>query len=155
MEYQKIIILLDNTPNQSTKINTINWVDINDDSHGTYNTDSQIKFKTSLLRSSLYDYSDAYILSSKTITITGAGADDTAKQLDKINKGVIFKSCAPFADYMSEINNTQIDHAKYIDVAMPIHNLIEYSINHSETSGILWLYYRDEPISNIANYESF
>ena len=58
MEYQKIINLLDNTPNQPTKF----WVEINDDSRGTRNTNSQIKFKTSMLRSSLCDYSDAYNL---------------------------------------------------------------------------------------------
>ena len=54
-----MINLLDNTPNQPTKFRTKNWVEINDDSRGTYNTNSQIKFKTSMLRSSLYDYSDA------------------------------------------------------------------------------------------------
>ena len=48
-----------------------------------------------MLRSSLCDYSDAYILGSGTITITGAGADDAAEQLDERNKGVIFKNCAP------------------------------------------------------------
>ena len=73
-----------------------------------------------MLRSSLCDYSDAYILVSGTITITGAGADDAAKRLDERNKGVIFKNCAPFTDCISEINNTQIDNAKYIDVEMPM-----------------------------------
>ena len=65
---------------------------------------SQIKFKMSLLKSSLCDYSNAYILLSGTITITGAGADDAAKRLDEINKGVIFKNCAPFTDCISERN---------------------------------------------------
>ena len=95
-------------------------VEINDDSCGTYNTNSQIKFETSMLRSSLCDYSDAYILVSGTIIITGAGADDSAKRLEEKNKGVIFKNCAPFTDCISEINNTQIDNAKYIDVVMPM-----------------------------------
>ena len=58
MEYQKMINLLDNTPTQPTKFGTKNWVEINDDSWGTYNTNSQIKFKTPRLRSSLCDYSD-------------------------------------------------------------------------------------------------
>ena len=62
MGYQKVINLLDNTPNQPTKFKTKNWVQINDDARGMYNTDSEIKFKTSMLRSSLCDYSDAYIL---------------------------------------------------------------------------------------------
>ena len=72
MEYQKIINLLENTTNQATKFRTKNWIEINDDSRGTYNTNIQIKFKTSMLRTSLCDYSDAYILVSGTITITGA-----------------------------------------------------------------------------------
>ena len=59
MEYQKIINFLDNTPSQLTKFRTKNWVEINDDAHGTYNNNSQIKSKTSMLRSSLWDYSDA------------------------------------------------------------------------------------------------
>ena len=60
MEYQKIINLLENTPNQPTKFRTKKWVEINDKSCGTYNTNIQINFKTSMLRSSLWDYSDAY-----------------------------------------------------------------------------------------------
>ena len=128
MGYQKIINLLDNTPNQQTKFRTKNWVEINDDSRGVYNTNSQIRFKTSMLRSSLYDYSYAYILVSGTITITAAGADDAAKRLDERNKDVI-KKCAPFTDCISEINNTQIDNSKYVDVVMPMYNLIEYSNN--------------------------
>ena len=59
IEFQKIINLLDNTPNQPSKFRTKNWVKINDDSHGTYNTNSQTKIKTSMLKSSLCDYSDA------------------------------------------------------------------------------------------------
>ena len=57
MEQQETANLLDNTPNQPTKIRTKNWVEINDDAGGTYNQDSQIKFKTSMLRSCLYGYS--------------------------------------------------------------------------------------------------
>ena len=64
MEYQKITNLLDNTPNQPTTFRTKNWVEINGDTRGTYNTNSQIKFKTSMLKSSLCDYSDAYIVVS-------------------------------------------------------------------------------------------
>ena len=74
MEYQKIIKLLDNKPNQPTQFRTKNWVKINDDSGGTYNTNSHIKFKTSMLRSGLWDYRDAYILVSGTITVTNTVA---------------------------------------------------------------------------------
>ena len=127
MEYKKIINLIDNTPNQPTNFRTKRWVEINDDSRGTYNTNSQIKFKSSMLRSSSYDYSDASILPSGIITITGAEVDDAAKRLDERNKGIIFKNCAPFTDCISEINNTQIDHAKYIDVQARIQRLKEVS----------------------------
>ena len=69
IEYQKIISLLDNTPNQRAKYRTKNLVEINDDSRGTHSTNSQIKFKTSMLRSISCDYSDAYIFLSETITV--------------------------------------------------------------------------------------
>ena len=54
MEYEKITNLFDNTPNQQSKLRTKKWVEINDDSRGTYNTNNQIEFKTSTLKSSLY-----------------------------------------------------------------------------------------------------
>ena len=130
MEYQKIINLLDNIPNQPTKFRTKNLVGIYDDSCGTHNTNSQIKFKTSMLRSRLYDCSYVYILVSETITITGIGADDATKRFDERIQGEIFKNCVPFTDCISEINNAQIDNAKYIDVVIPMHNLIEYSNNY-------------------------
>ena len=72
-----------------------------------------------MIRPKLCDYSDAYILVSRTITITGAEADDVAKLADERNKGVIFKNCAPFTEYISNINTTQIDSAKDIYVVMP------------------------------------
>ena len=79
-------------------------------------------------KSSLCDYSDAYILVKGNITVnntaTGAAANDT-------NKKVISKNCAPFTSCISKINNTQIDNA---DLVMPMHNLIEYSDNYSKTS---------------------
>ena len=62
MEYQNIINLLDNVSNQPSKFKTKNWVEINDDIRGAYSPNKQIRFKTAMLRSSLCDYSDAYIL---------------------------------------------------------------------------------------------
>ena len=56
---------------------------------------------------------------------------------------------------ISSINNIQIDNAEYIDVVMPMYNLIEYSDNYSKTSGSLWQYYRDDPNDNITQSESF
>ena len=92
-----------------------------------------------MLRSSLCDYSDAFILVSGTLTIIGAGADDAAKRIDERNEGVKFKNSAPFTDWISEINNTQTDNAKDIDVVMPMNNLIEYNVNYSKT-GSFWQY---------------
>ena len=155
MQYQKITNLLDNTPNQSTKFRTKNWVEINDHLRGRYNTNSQIRFKTSMLRSILCDYCDAYILVSGTITITGAGNVDAARSLDERNKEVIFENFGPFTEFISEINNTQIDNAKYIGVVIPIYNLIEYSNTYFKTSRRLWQYYRDDSDDNITQSESF
>ena len=66
--------------------------------------------------------------------IIGAGADAAAKQADERDKEVIFKNCAPFINCKTEINNREIDHAKYIDIVMPMYNLIEYSDDYSKTS---------------------
>ena len=145
MEYKKIENLIDGASNQPSKFRAKNWVEINDESRGTYSVNSQIKFKTTMLRSSLCDYNDEYILVKGKITIIGAGDDAAARQADERDKGVAFKNCAPFTNCISEINDTQIDNAKDIDIAMPMYNLIEYSDNYLKTSGSLWKYYRDEP----------
>ena len=155
MEYQKIANLIDDTPNQPCKFRTRNWVEINDESRGVYNVNSQIKFKTTMLKSSLCDYSDAYILVKGKITIAGAGNDAAARQADERDKGVAFKNCAPFINCINEINNTQIDNAKDIDIVIPMYSLIEYSDNCAKTSGSLWKYFRDEPNAVLANSKSF
>ena len=85
-----MINFLDNTPNQPSKFRTKSWVEINDDTRGTYNTNSQIKFKTSILKSSLCDYSDAYILVIGTITVVGARADTSAITVYRNDKQAIF-----------------------------------------------------------------
>ena len=81
-----------------------------------YNTNSQLELKTSMLRSSLCDYSYAYILSSGTITITETVPDDTVRQFGERDKGVIFKNCALFTDCISKINNTEISRCCHADV---------------------------------------
>ena len=146
MEYQKIANLIDDTPNQPSKFRTRNWVGINDELRGAYNVNSQIKFKTTMLKSSLCDYSDAYILVKGTITVNNTAAQGAAANYT--NKKVIFKNCAPFTNCISEINNTQIDNAKDIDIVMPMHNLIEYSDNYAKTTGSLWQYCKDIPARN-------
>ena len=117
----------------------------------SYNTSSDIRFKTTMLKASLSDYSDAYILLKGTITVTGEGADAAIKQADERNKGIIFKTFSPFVYCKSEINNTEIGNAKNIDKAMPMYNLLEYSDNYSKTSGSLWQYYKDEPNNNLTD----
>ena len=69
MEYQKIINLLDNASNKPSKFKTKNWIEINDDIRGTYSPNEQIRFKTAMLRSSLCDFSDAYIPVKGNITV--------------------------------------------------------------------------------------
>ena len=136
MEYQKIVNLLDSASNQPSKFKARNWVEINDESRGTY-TSNDIKFETTMLWYNLCDYADANILVKGTITIAGAGNDDATKQADERGKGVTFKNCAPFTKCISRINNTDIDNAQDIDVIIPMYNLIEYSDNYSKTSGSL------------------
>ena len=137
--------MLDNVSNRPSRFRTRNWIEISYESRGTYIGNS-IKFKTTVLISNLYDFSDAYILVKGTITITGAGKNVTARQADEKNKGVIFKNCAPFVKCVSRINNTGIDNAKDIDIVMPVYNLIDYSDNYSKTSGSLWQDYKDVAI---------
>ena len=121
-----------------------------------YNVNNDIRFKTTMLKSSLCDYSDACILVKGKITINGAGADAAARQADERDKGVIFKNCAPFINCKTEINNTEIDNTKDTDIIMMLmYNLIEYSDNYSKTSGSLWQYYKDDPNDNLENSESF
>ena len=125
MEYQKIVNLIDDTSNKPSKFRTRSWVEKNDEPRGTYNPNGQIKFKTTMLKSSLCDYSDAYIFVKGKITIIRRRADAAARHADERDKGVAFKNCAPFTNCISEINNTQVDNAKDIDVVMPMNNLIE------------------------------
>ena len=154
MEYQKIANLLDTGSNQPSKFRTRNWFEINDESRGTY-TSNDIRFKTTMLRSSLCDYADPYILAKGTVTITGAGNDDETKRADERGKGVTFKNCAPFTKCISRIKNTDIDNPQDIEIVMPMDNFIEYGDNYSKTSGGLWQYYKDYPNDNIENSESF
>ena len=93
MEYQKIINLLDNTSNQLSKFRTNNWIETNDQSRGVYNTNSDIRFKITMLKPSLCDYSDAYILVKGTITITGGRDNAAARQADERIISFICLSC--------------------------------------------------------------
>ena len=133
METQKIVNLLDDSDNENTKFATKKWYVIDNESKGNYSHEKSIKFLTSSLESSLYDYSDAYILVTGNISVTGGDA----------NTKVTFKNCVPFTKYITELNETFIDDAEHVNITMPMHNLIEYSDNHSDTSGRLWQFKRD------------
>ena len=133
MEHQKNIFL-DNASNQPSNFKTKNQVEINDESRGTYGKDNQIKFKTSTLRSSFRDYSDAYILIIETITV----APLTTAAPNNANKKVTFKNCVAFINCMRRINNTQVDDVNDNGEVMQMYTLIEYSDNYSKTSRILW-----------------
>ena len=85
MEYQKIANLIDRTSNQPSQFRTKNWVEINDESRGTYNVNSQIKFKTTMLKSSLCDYSDASFLLREQLQLQ---EQELMQQLDKQMKEV-------------------------------------------------------------------
>ena len=99
-----------------------------------------IKFKTSVLRSDLCDYSDAYIVVKETVDRLA----DASNEDDKAEKDVAFKNNAPFRSCISKINSTLIDNAEDLDIVMPMYNLLEYSQNYSMTSGSLWNCYRDQ-----------
>ena len=152
--------MLDNeASNQPSKFRTKNWVEIIDDSRGWYATGSDIKFKTTMLRSSLCDYADAYILNKGRITITGdAGppAGRTEAQLlvarqDERKEGVIFKDCAPFTKCISKINDTETDNGQDFDIVMPMYNLIEYSSNYSKNLEVYGSTTKLNQMTNILN----
>ena len=91
-----------------------------------------------MLRSDLCDLSDAYIAMKGTITVTG-----TTSRSRK-NRPLAFKNNAPFISCISKIDNTPIDNAEDLDVAMPMYNLIKYGRNYRKTTGSLWNYHVDE-----------
>ena len=143
MKYQKRANLLDDASNKTSKLKTKNWVEINDESRGTYNVGGQIRFKTAMLKSSLCDYSDAYIYVSGNITVNNTAAANA--DVNNTNKKVIFKNCAPFITCISNINNIEVDNCKDIDIIMPMYH-----------SGSLRQYCKDIPAVNndnaIVNY---
>ena len=138
METQKITNLLNGSDNENSKFATKKWYIIDNEANGNYSKDEKIKFLTRSMESSLCDYSDAYILVTGNINVTGGDA----------NTKVAFKDCAPCKDCRTEINDTFVDYANFINITMPMYNLIEYSDNCSDTSGSLWNFKRDEIIGN-------
>ena len=132
MEYQKIVNLLDTSdivPRFVTKI----WIEVYDQSDTAeirYKPNKQIRFKTSMPRSDLCDYSDAYIVVKGDITVTNPANDAFDKKL-------AFKNNAPFISCISKLNYTLIDNAEDLVIIMPMYNLLEYSKNYRKTTGSL------------------
>ena len=149
METQKIINLLNDSSNQDSKFATKKWYVIdNQTTKDKYKQGDVIKFETETIKSSLCDYSDAFILVTGNITVAANNDTDVA-----------FKNCAPFSTCTTKINDVFVDEANHIYIAMPMYNLIEYSDNYSDTSGHLWQFKRDKVAANadlsIDNSKSF
>ena len=130
MENQKITTLLDSTSDKVSRFITKKWIEVSDQSGGAYNTNKQIRFKTSMLRYDLCDLSNAYIVVTGKITV--ASADN-----DACDKKLAFKNNTPFNSCIKKINNKFINNAEDLDVVMPMYNLIEYSKNYRKTTGSL------------------
>ena len=146
----KVTNLLDTISDNVPRFITKKWVEVHDQSGSAddrYKPTKQIRFKTSMLRSDLCDYSDAYIVVKGDITLTKTNGRGI---IDIRNRFLAFKNNAPFTNCISKINNVLIDNAEDLDVVMPMYNLIEYSKNYRKTTGSLWNYCRDE-LSNDVN----
>ena len=131
------------------------WHVIDSESKCNYSHHDPIKFLTNSIESSLYDYSDAYILVTGDIAVTrtiAAAGNNPAWRKEPLAAATqaAFKNCAPIENCATEINDTFAGKANFINIAMPIYNLIEYSDNYSDTSGSLWGFKRDD-ITNNAN----
>ena len=120
------------------KIQNLQHKNVDNESKGNYSHHNPIKFLTKSTESSLCDYSDVYILVPGNITAT---PNNSITQ-------VVFKSCAPFKDCRTEINDTFVHYADFMNIAMPVYNLIEYSDNYSDALGSLWDFKRNEIINN-------
>ena len=152
MEFQKIVNFLGTISDDKDlpRFVTKKWIEVYDQSGGNYNVDKEIRIKTSMLRSDLCDYSDAYIVVKGDITLEG---DNDA---NKRNKNLAFKDNAPFINSISKINGVKIYNAEDLDVVMPMYNLLEYCKNYRKTTGNIWNYYRDETSNSLSSdSESF
>ena len=131
--------MVNSSENEYSKFAAKKWYIVDTESKGKYSHENPIKFLKSKLESSLFNYSDTYVLVAGNINV--ARADNNTK--------VVLKKCAPFRKSRTEINDTFIDEAEHINIAMPMYNLIVYTDNYSDTSGSLWGFKRDEIEGNV------
>ena len=153
METQKIVNLLNSSENEYSKFATKKWYVIDSETKGSYSHHDPIKFLTKSIKSSLCDYSDAYVLVTGNIVVTrtiaaAAGGNPQRKQPLDAATQVVFKNCVPFGNCRTKISGTFVDEAKHINIAPPMNNLTEYSDNYSDISGILCSFKRDEITNN-------
>ena len=153
MEKQKIVNLLNGSDNEYAKFATKKWYVIDSESKNS-SKDHPIKILTKSIESTLCDYCDAYILVTGNITVARtiaaavAGGNPQRKQPLNAATQVVFKNCAPFKKCSTEIDVTLVDETDFINITMPMYNLIEYSDNYSDNSGSLWDFKRDEIVDN-------
>ena len=126
-------------------------IDQSRNSNDRYKPSKQIRFKTSMLRSDLCDYSDGYIFLKEIITIS----TEENRAIDGYKINLNLKNNSPFTSFILKINNTLIDNTEDLHVVMLMRNFIKYSKNYRKTTGILWKYYRDEPVNAIKDPQYF
>ena len=136
MKHYKIYKLLNNSA--VSKFATKKWVEVSDSTSNQCSVNKNIRFRTSILRSDLCDYSDAHILVKGLVNVRATANTD----IDQ--KDVVFKNNTSFRSCITRINSTLVDNAEDFDIVLPMYNLLEYSQNYSLKSGSLWNYYRDE-----------
>ena len=139
MEFDKINDLLGPAHDKVPRFITRKWIEVQSQSGNTYNTSKPIRFKTSMLRSDLCDYSDVYLWVKGTITVTDPNNNAN------FDRRLTLKNNAPFISCVSKINGELVQKAEDLHIVIPRYNLLEYSKNYEKTSGSLFNYYRDEP----------
>ena len=143
-EFQEIVNFLDTTSDDKDLPRSVTkkWIQVYNQSEGHYSVNKEITIKTSLLRSDLCDFNDAYIIVKGTITVSRPNSAKQKKALASINN-------APLINYISKIIGVKIDNAEDLDVLMSMYNLLEYSKNYRKTTGSLCSYYRGAPSNHL------
>ena len=134
MEFNKINNLLGPAHDKVPRFINKKWIEVQSQSGSTYNTSKPIRFKTSMLRSDLCDYSDAHVWVKGTITVTNPNNNVN------FDSRLTLKNNAPFISGISKINGELVENAEDLDIVMPMYDLLEYSKNYEKTSGSLFNY---------------